>query len=100
MTTTQPQRDYQATFILNTVGVSEDVETLIEKLRETLTRLKATVKEHNNLGYRDFVRVTDKKHPGDYYVTIDFSGPTHTASALQEELRLDKTVKRIYVAAA
>lgn len=98
MTTTQETKNsYKATFILDSRGVQDSVEALIEKLKQALERVEASVKEAKNLGYKAFTRITDKKHPGDYYVEMTFSAPASAPLALQQNLRLDKTVKRIFI---
>ena len=94
----QTQRDYRATFILDTRSLKEDSKAVIEKIQNILSELQAAVKETKNIGYRDFARITDKKHPGDYYVAIDFTASPIVPAALHEQLRLDKTVKRVHVA--
>lgn len=93
-------RNYIATIILDTRGYEEPVESLVEKLKDILTELGAKVGETRNLGRKDFIRVTEKGHTGDSYVEFSFEGPASLPSALQEKVRLDRTVKRVMVRSA
>ena len=93
----QKKKNYRATFILNTRGYEEPVETLVEKLKGEVTAIGCEITQTQSLGRKDFIRVTDKTHTGDTYVQIDFAGPKGCAPALREKLRLEPTVKRILV---
>ncbi len=97
MTATQTNRKYRASFILDTRETEIPVESLIEKLTEALSAVGGVAERVENLGRQDFVRITDKDHPGDFYLQIYFDGPPDSVAKLQENLRLDKTVKRIFV---
>ena len=94
---TETIRAYRATFILDSRGFEEPVETLAEKLKDTITSLDCEVGEVEILGKKDFARVTDRDHPGDTYLRMDFAGPCHSPETLREKLRLDTMVKRIFV---
>lgn len=96
MTETQ-QRNYQATFILNTRDYDQPIDALVGSIKEALKELGAEPAEALNLGRQEFVRVTDKKHTGDIYIQIAMSAPKDLPSKVQERFRLDKTVKRILV---
>jgi len=96
MTETQ-QRNYRATFILDTRNYDQPIETLVASLNESLTGIGATTGETVNLGRQEFIRVTDKHHTGDVYLRIDLSGPAGTPAQIQELFRLDKTVKRVFL---
>lgn len=93
-------RSYKATVILDTRGYEEPVDTLLEKIKGILVELGATVSEGKNLGRTDFVRVTDKRHTSDSYLHLEFEGPATVPAALQEKVRLDRTVKRVVVMGA
>ncbi|MBN1404478.1 MAG: 30S ribosomal protein S6 [Opitutales bacterium] len=94
MTETQ-QRNYRATFILDTRNYEQPIETLVSALTSALTELGATTGDSRNLGRQEFIRVTDKHHTGDVYVQIDLSAPAELPGKVQERFRLDKTVKRV-----
>lgn len=96
MTETQ-QRNYRATFILNTREYDQSIETLVGSIKEALQGAGATVGEVLNLGRQEFIRVTDKRHTGDVYIKVDFSGAADVPAKVSERFRLEKTVKRILV---
>lgn len=88
---------YQATFILDTRGYEEPVQTLIDKVRKTLTDLGAEVGEIVELGQKDFARIIDRKFPQGTYVQVPFQSEAAIPAQLNEKFRLDRTVYRIFV---
>ncbi|MFI3290510.1 MAG: 30S ribosomal protein S6 [Opitutales bacterium] len=88
---------YSAVFILDTRSYEESVETLIEKLKSVITLVGGSVSEVENLGTKEFARVTDRKFPAGIYVRIAYEGPATTVAAINEKLRLDKTVNRVMI---
>lgn len=92
-----PLKSYRATFILDTRGYDQPVETLIEKLKQSIGSLSAQVTDVQNLGRKDFIRVADKRHTGDHYVQFTVQAPASFNASLKTHLRLDKTVKRVMV---
>ena len=95
MTTSATQtKSYEATFILDTRGSDQDVDAIIERLKAALTAIGGSVTSSENLGRYDFVRITDREHPADFYVRIFFDGPLNAGPLLREKLRLEKSVKR------
>lgn len=91
------QNNYRASVILDLRGYTEPAETVIEKLKDTLKAVEATVTDVKNLGTKDFIRVTDRKNPNGTYVQIAFSAPAAAPAAFRQKLRLDKTIKRILI---
>jgi len=90
-------RQYRATVILDTRDYQEPVETLITKLQDILKDLGAEVSKAENLGRYDFIRITDRHHPGDIYLQFEFERGHNVPSDLQSRVRLDKTIKRVMV---
>ncbi len=90
-------KTYRATFILDTRGYEQPVETLVEKLSGLMQELGGEVKSAKDHGRRDFTRVTKAQHTGDRYVIYEVDGPPTLPAQLQDKLRLDKTVKRLLV---
>ncbi len=86
--------------ILDTRGYDAPVETLEEKVSTLLKELGGDVEGVENLGRRDFVRVTEKDHTGDTYLIIDVSGSPSLPGDLQERIRLDKQIKQAVVQSA
>lgn len=91
------KRNYRATFILDTNGVEDSVDTIIENVKQEIATVEGEVGEIENLGQRDFARVTDRKRPSGVYVQVHFSAPGSAPAALLERLRLNQTVYRTYV---
>ena len=91
---------FKATFILDTRGYEQPVETLPERIKEILGAIGATEVGVSSLGRADFTRVTEKQHTGDHYfeATVRATGDTH--NALQTHTRLNKLIKRFIICAA
>lgn len=90
-------RNYLATFILDNRGKEETVEQIVEVVKTEISAVEGTVSEVENVGRRDFARVTDNKFPAASYVQIKFSGPASAPAALKERLRLKHAVYRTLV---
>lgn len=97
MTETATKRKYRLSFIFDTRGYEEPAEGLIELARQTLTELGAEILEAGELQRREFVRVTDRHHAGDFYLHLTAEGPPSLNREIQERFRLEKRVKRILV---
>ena len=54
MSDTVTKNKYKATFILDTRGYEEPVDTLIEKLKTTLQSIDCEVENVENAGQKDF----------------------------------------------
>ena len=97
MNQTLTNRHYNASIILDTRGVEDTIDTLIEQLKKAIEEVGFQVGDVNNLGRFDFIRVTDKKHLADFYINITFKCSPDVPHQLQENLRLEKMVKRIII---
>jgi len=97
MSQIQIKKTYKATFILDTRGLETPIEELIEMLKKTISDAEGEVGNVENLGRKDFIRITDKDHPGDIYLQIDFQGPPECPEAIHAGLKLDKSIKRIHI---
>ena len=93
----QTNRNYKATFILDNRGKEDSVDQIIETVKQEITAVQGEVTAVENLGRRDFVRVTDDKFPGGVYVQVNFSAPGAAPAQLHERLRLNDTVYRALV---
>ena len=100
MSLTEIKNNYRATFILDTRGVETPVESMIEKLTEVVSALDGEVTKVENLGRKNFARVTERGHTEDFYIQIEYAAPSGTDVKLREGLHLDKTIKRIFVETA
>jgi small subunit ribosomal protein S6 len=92
-------RKYRATFILDNRGKEDAIEQIIDGVKQEIVANKGEVTAVENLGKKDFVRVTDRKFTGAAYVQVDFSGPPEITAHLKERLRLNHTVYRTFVVA-
>jgi ribosomal protein S6 len=95
--TIKRMRNYQAVFILDSRGYDAPIETLHEMLREVIQKNGGQPGQVTSQGRKDFVRVTDKEHTGDFYLEIPFTGEPGVPAAIQEALRLEGKVKRILI---
>lgn len=90
-------KKYNATFILDTRGYTEPVETLIEKIKSVMESVGCKISNIENLGQKSFVRVTDKKFPSGIYVEVSYEAPSAANAQVREKFRLDKTIDRIMI---
>lgn len=92
-------KKYKSTFILDTRGYTEPVETLIERLKSVIESVGCKVSGVENLGQKTFARAVDRTFPAGLYVQFSYEGPSSSNAQIKEKLRLDKTVNRILVIA-
>jgi len=93
----QNNRNYKATFILDNRGKEDSVEQIIEGVKKEISAVQGEVTAVENIGRRDFARVTDDKLPGGVYIQMNFSAPAAAPAQLRERLRLNETVYRALV---
>jgi small subunit ribosomal protein S6 len=93
-------RNYRATFILDNRGKEETIDQIVEGVKKVITEVKGEVTAVDNIGKKDFARVTDKKLTGAAYVHINFSGPADIPANLREKLRLNSSVYRTFIQSA
>lgn len=93
-------RNYLATFILDNRGKEETVDQILDLVKAEIAAVSGTVSSVENIGRKDFARVTDDKFPAASYVQVTFSGPATAPAALKERLRLKHSVYRTLVQAA
>ena len=94
------QRTYRATFILDNRGREESVDQIIDGVKKVIAEIKGEVTAVEQLGKKDFARITDKKLTGANYVQIAFSGPPELPATLRERLRLNSSVYRTFIQSA
>lgn len=98
-TVTATKRNYRATFIIDNRGQEDSVEKLIDDIKKEITAVKGDISAVENLGKRDFVRVTDARFTNGIYVQITYAAPSDSSAALKERLRLNGAVYRIFIEA-
>ena len=92
-------QNYKATFILDTKETEKSFEQLTDHLKGVIASIGGKVSDVNDMGDKEFARVTSKKSPSGRYLQIDFEGPKSVPSDIQEKLRLDNSVNRVMVQA-
>ena len=97
MSQTITKRNYRATFILDTRGYKDPVETIIEKIKTVIGESEGEVVREENLGQCEFVRVTDRKFPAGIYVEFDFNAPGTAPDLIKDKFKLDKTINRVLI---
>lgn len=90
----QTNRKYNVTIILDTRGYESPVETIEEKVAELVKNAGGEVESLENLGRRDFSRITEKGHAGDSYLVAVVNGPANLPGSFQDSIRLDRLFKR------
>ena len=93
-------RNYRASFILDNRGKEETVDQIVEGVKKVITEVKGEVTAVDNIGKKDFARVTDKKLTGAHYVHINFTAPADAPANLREKLRLNGSVYRTFIQSA
>ncbi len=91
------KRNYRATFILDNSGKDDTIEQIIEGVKTEIASIQGDVSAVENLGKKDFVRVTDAKLTAATYVHVSFAAPAEGPAALKERLRLNPNVYRTFV---
>jgi small subunit ribosomal protein S6 len=91
------KRNYRASFILDNRGKEDSVDQMVEGVKKEITAVEGEVTNVENLGKKDFIRVTDRKFTSGAYVQVTFSAPAAAPAQLKERLRLNSSVYRTFV---
>jgi small subunit ribosomal protein S6 len=91
------KRNYRATFILDNRGKEDSIDQIIEGVKKEIASVQGDVTGVENIGKKDFARVTDAKLTGATYVHVSFSAPAEGPSQLRERLRLNNSVYRTFI---
>lgn len=91
------KRNYRASFILDNRGKEDSIEQIIDGVKNEIAAIQGEVTAVENLGKKDFVRVTDRKMTSGAYVQVAFSAPAQAPAQLKERLRLNGSVYRTFV---
>ncbi|QYM78355.1 30S ribosomal protein S6 [Horticoccus luteus] len=94
------KRNYRATFILDNRGQEDSIDQIVEGVKKEITAVNGEVSAVENLGKRDFTRVTDRKFNGGTYVQVTFSAPPEGPAQLKDRLHLNNSVYRTFVQSA
>lgn len=100
MSQNNQQRNYEATFILDTRTYQEPVETLIDKIKGTINSIQGSIHTVENQGQKTFSRAVDRKFPAGIYVRFEVSAPSNFPKTLKERFKLERLVNRIMITTA
>tara|TARA_B110001469_G_scaffold24546_1_gene25196 strand:+ start:9178 stop:9477 length:300 start_codon:yes stop_codon:yes gene_type:complete len=89
--------NYKTTFILDLRESEDDCAKLLADLTGILASLGGTVTDSEDLGLREFARAADRRFTQGHSLEVYFEGPGTVPAQLQEKLRLDKRINRIFV---
>jgi len=97
---TQTKRNYLATFIIDNRNKEDSLGQIVDEIKAEIAAVEGEVTAVEELGKRDFARVTDRKFTGAPYVRIAYTAPGTAPCALRERLRLNNSVYRTFIQAA
>jgi len=97
---TQIKRNYLATFIIDNRNNPDSLGQIVDEIKAEIAAVEGEVTGVEELGKRDFARVTDRQFTGAPYVRIAYTAPGTAPSALRERLRLNNSVYRTFIQAA
>ncbi|MFT5837294.1 MAG: ribosomal protein S6 [Candidatus Azotimanducaceae bacterium] len=90
------KNNYKATFILDLRESEDDSAKVIADLNDILKSIGGEPSESEDLGIRDFARAADTRYSQGHYIEIYFECAGDVPAALNEKLKLDKRVNRIF----
>ena len=94
---TQTNRSYRGTFILDNRGKEDTIDQIVDGVKKEIAAVHGEVTAVENLGKKDFARVTDSRLPDAVYVQITFTAPLDGPRHLHERLRLNTSVYRALI---
>ena len=87
------QRNYETTVIINASLDDAQIEGVITRIGETITKNGGTVSALNKWGRKRLAYSINKKTNG-FYVNIEFEAPTSLIAVLNRSYQLDEMVLR------
>lgn len=90
------KNNYKATFILDLRESEDDSAKVMADLNDILKSIGGEPSDSEDLGMRDFARAADHRFNQAHYVEIYFEGAGDVPATLNEKLKLDKRVNRIF----
>ena len=94
---TTTKNKYKATFILDLRESEDDSAKVMADLNEILKSIGGEPSDSEDLGMLDFARAADRRYTQGHYIEIHFEGSGDVPSILNEKLKLDKRINRIFV---
>lgn len=89
--------NYKISFILDLRATEDDAQKVIDDIKQILTVIGGEATEVEDLGVRDFARAADRRFAQGHYVQMFVTGAASVPANLQEKLKHDKRVNRIFV---
>lgn len=90
-------KEYQATFILDTHKWREPIAALVEQIKSVITEMGAEILEVKDLGLKEFACCPRKDFVAGQYVSIKCKADTTFNKVLQERIGLNPNVNRVIV---
>jgi ribosomal protein S6 len=90
-------RNYMATFILDSRGVESSIEELIESYGSLIKETAGNLESTDPIGNLEFARKTQNGLPNGIFVQYRFSGTPKVPEEIQNKVRLDRKVNRVMV---
>ena len=87
------QRTYETTFIVNASLDDTQVDAVIGRVQDTITKNGGTVAALNKWGRKRLAYTINKKTNG-FFVNIEFSGPNGLPTTLERSFQLDDMILR------
>ena len=87
------QRIYESTVIINASLDDTQVENVVTRISETITKNGGGVNAINKWGRKRLAYPINKKTNG-YYVNYEFTGPSALIAALERSYQLDEMILR------
>ena len=87
------QRLYETTFIVNASLDDSQVDAVIGRVQETITKNGGTIESLNKWGRKRLAYSINKKTNG-FYVNLEFSAPSTVPVALERSFQLDEMILR------
>lgn len=87
------KRVYETTFIVNASIDDHQIDAVIEKVKELITKNGGEIREFVKWGRKRFAYPIRKKNNG-FYVVIEFSAPGDVIAKLERHYFLDENILR------
>ena len=89
----QSKRTYETTFIVNASLDDSQVDSVIGRVQDTITKNGGSVEALNKWGRKRLAYPINKKTNG-YYVNIEFKAPSTLLAVLERSFQLDEMILR------
>ncbi len=89
----KPKRQYETTFIINASLDDPQIESVISRVQDVITRNGGNVTAVNKWGRKRLAYSINKKTNG-FYVNLELSAPATLLSALDRAYQLDEMILR------